>query len=283
MSSLPPPPKTLFGYDVVERLGEGAHSAIYVVSARKTGQLYALKHVVPTEPKHVRFIEQIQTEFAVSRTFRHPGLRKCIALTLRKKYWLFGPVTEAAMVMELVDGVPLDVDLPAELPAVVDVFVKVAAALGALHHYRYLHCDTKPNNILRDRHGAVRVIDFGQACLAGTRKERIQGTPDFIAPEQALCQTLEYPTDVYNFGATLYWALTGGQRVPTMMNVSKDERQVVRDQKYPAPADLNPKVPPALSKLVMECLKVAPAYRPQSMDEIIQRLTPYGTGGAAKR
>lgn len=269
----PPTPKSIFGYEVVEPLGEGAHSSIYVVIDSKTSQLYALKHVIPTEEKHSRYIEQLQTEFRVSRTFRHPGLRKCLEYKVKKK--LFGGIAEAALLMELVDGVTLERDLPESVPEVVNVFVKVATALGALHHYRVLHCDTKPNNILRDPAGRVVLIDFGQACPAGTIKERIQGTPDFIAPEQVRCKALNYYTDVYNFGATLYWALTG-RRVPTLLTVSKSERDVIREQKFPTPRELNPEVAEELSQLVMDCVRLSPAYRPQSVDEVLERLVPHG-------
>lgn len=268
-------PKSLFGYEVVERIGEGALSSIYVVIDPKTSQLYALKHVVPTEVKHQRFIEQLETEFKVSRTFRHPGLRKCLDLKYKKKLFT-GTVVEAALIMELVDGVSLDRDLPASVPEIVDVFLKVGSALSAVHHYNFLHCDTKPNNIVRDARGNVKLIDFGQACPAGTTKERVQGTPDFIAPEQARCKQLNYFTDVYNLGATMYWALTR-QKVPTILTVAKEQRDILKDQSYPSPRDLNPEIPEALSDLIMECVQVAPAYRPQTIEEVIQRLTPHGT------
>src|SRR5437763_3065378 len=69
-------PKALFGYDVVDHLGQGAGSAIYVVSDRATHQIYALKHVVRKTEKDARFIEQLENEFAVSKSFGHPSLRK---------------------------------------------------------------------------------------------------------------------------------------------------------------------------------------------------------------
>lgn len=274
--STPPLPKSLFGYEVVSRLGEGALSTIYVVDDPKTKQLYALKHVVPSDEKHLRFIEQLETEFKVSRTFRHPGLRKCLDLKYKKRFF-GGAILEAGLLMELVDGVCLDQDLPQDVPAIVDVFLKVGQALGALHHYQYLHCDTKPSNILRDATGNVKVIDFGQACLAGTTKQRVQGTPDFIAPEQARCKQLNYFTDVYNFGATTYWALTG-RKVPTILTVPKERRDILKDQDYPEPHELNPQVSEDLSELIMECVQVAPAYRPQTIDEVLQRLVGHGTG-----
>jgi serine/threonine-protein kinase len=273
--SQPPLPKSLFGYNVVDRLGIGAHSSIYVVSESKSGQLYALKHVIPTEPKHSRFIEQLENEFKYSRTFRHPVLRKCFDLKIKKK--LFGGVSEAMLLMELIDGQPLD---KAELHGVttaVDVFLEVADGLAALHHYNILHCDTKPNNILLTPEGHVKLIDFGQACINNFTKERVQGTPDFIAPEQARCRQLTYATDIYNFGATLYWALTSGRKVPTIMTVSREQREIIKEQKFPTPRELNDLVPEPLSELVMDCVNLKPAYRPQTIMEVIAGLKPYAT------
>ncbi len=114
-------------------------------------------------------------------------------------------VSEAFMLMELVDGKPLDVRPPNSLMETVDTFIKVAEGLKALHLMGWVHCDIKPNNILRNERGEVKVIDFGQSCKIGTVKERIQGTPDYISPEQVSRRPVAIQTDVYNLGATLYW------------------------------------------------------------------------------
>ena len=273
-----PLPKPIFGYPVVARLGEGAFSTIYAVTDPKTQQVYALKHVIPADEKHLRFIEQLENEFTVSKLFRHPGLRKCIDYKTRRR--LFGGITEAALVMELVDGVTLESSRPNTLPALVNVFLKAGAAIAGLHHLRYVHCDLKPSNILRTPDGKVKVIDFGQTCLNDTKKDRVQGTPDYIAPEQIKCKPIGYYTNVYGFAATLYWALTD-RRAPTLYTVKKTERDVVKEQKFPQPSELNPAVPAGLSGLVMDCLQVRPSFRPQSMNEVLQRLEPYGSAKAA--
>ena len=266
-------PKTIFGYEVLDRLGDGAGSRLYVVSKPRTGQLYALKHVQPKDEKEQRYVDQLRNEFEVSKVFRHPALRKSVDLQTRRR--LFGAVVEAALVMELVDGVALDRDRPEELPALIDCFEQTAVALTTLHNLLYVHCDLKPGNILRQANGLVKLIDFGQACSLGTIKKRVQGTPDFIAPEQVRLNAVGVYTDIYNLGATLYWALTG-QKVPTLMTVRRRDRDVVREQTFPKPIELRPELPVALSDLVMGCVNVNPKLRPQTMNELLKGLAPFG-------
>ena len=269
--SAAPLPKTLYGYNVIERLGEGAASTIYAVSDRKTSQVYALKHVIVKSERDLRYIQQLETELAVSQKFRHPALRRYHDLRISKT--LLRKISEAALIMEWVDGEPLHVQPPRPLAGVLHVFRQVADALAALHYLLYVHCDLKPNNILTDSEGRVKLIDFGQTVKINTIKERIQGTPDFIAPEQVRLKPVTVQTDIYNFGATLYWALSG-QRMPTLFTVSKANRDMVLESKFPSPHDLDDRVPQALSDLVMDCVQVAPSRRPADMKEVIARLEP---------
>jgi eukaryotic-like serine/threonine-protein kinase len=266
-------PKSLFGYQVIDQIGAGALSTIYAVKEAKTGQPFALKHVVPKTEKHLRFVEQLQNEFDISKHFRHPGLRKCIDLKISKRL-LIGGIKEAALVMEMVNGSPIDQEHPGSLRRVADCFIRTGQALGALHHLRLVHCDLKPSNILRNSAGEVKIIDFGQTCRAGTVKQRVQGTPDFIAPEQVKCKPVGVFTDVFNFGATLYWALTG-RRVPTLITVEKRSRSMLIDQDFPKPHEINSKVPEFLSGLVMACVRVRPDSRPGSIAEVLKALEPY--------
>jgi serine/threonine-protein kinase len=260
----------LLHYDVLERLGEGARSIIYLVQDPETRQVYALKHVVRAEQKDIRFIEQMETEFEISRQFTHPALRRSFDLKIIKTLLL--KVNEAFMVMEYVDGKPLDVRTPTDLMDICNTFIQAAEGLRAMHQMGYAHCDIKPNNIMHNDQGKVKVIDFGQSCKIGTVKERIQGTPDFIAPEQVARRPISLQTDVFNLGATMYWVLTG-KHIPTLYTVSKKgEHSFLLDTRIDTPQDINPKVPTPLSNLVIECVATRPSKRPADMDAVIQRL-----------
>jgi serine/threonine-protein kinase len=173
--------------------------------------------------------------------------------------------------MELFDGTPLEIRPPSTIPDILDTFTQSAQGLKALHNAGWLHCDIKPNNILRSDSGVVKIIDFGQACKIGTTKERIQGTPDYIAPEQVARRPLSIKTDVFNLGATLYWVLTG-RNIPTLYTVNKKgTNNFVLHATIPNPTELNPRVPAALSQLAMEMVATVPTKRPD-MDEVMRRL-----------
>ena len=260
----------LLHYDVLERLGEGARSIIYKVSDPETRQEYALKHVVRADQKDIRFVEQMETEFEISRQFTHPNLRRTYELKLIKT--MLVKVTEAFLIMELVDGKPLDVRPPTDVMDILDTFIQAAQGLKAMHGMGWAHCDIKPNNILRNEKGQVTIIDFGQSCKIGTVKERIQGTPDYIAPEQVNRKPISQQTDVFNLGATLYWALTG-KNIPTLYTVNKKgEHSFLLDSRIDTPMDLNPKVPQAVSNLVMDCISQRQQRRPADMEAVITRL-----------
>jgi serine/threonine-protein kinase len=261
----------LLHYDLLERLGEGARSTIYRASDTRTGRIVAVKHVVRQNDKDLRFIEQMETEHSISKNFSHPNLRRSLDLKIVKTMFL--KVTEAIMVMEYVDAVPLDVQPPPDLMSTLDTFVQSAEGLKAMHTMGYVHCDIKPNNILRTRNGEVKVIDFGQSCAVGTVKERIQGTPDYIAPEQVARKPVTVQTDVFNLGATLYWALCG-KHIPTLYTVNKKggDNALLADELFASPIQLNPLVPPVVSDLVMACVSTRPSKRPADMDAMINKL-----------
>ncbi|HEV2293668.1 MAG TPA: serine/threonine-protein kinase [Tepidisphaeraceae bacterium] len=264
-----PIPSSLFGYRVIGTLGEGAASVIYRVTDPTTKQSYALKHVIRKTEKDARFIDQLEAEFEVASKVRHPALRRCYDLKFNRT--MLWKVTDAALIMELFEGEPLEFRLPDSVGGIVDVFITTAKALDSLHAMGYVHCDLKPNNILVSPRNEVKVIDLGQAVKVGTKKKRIQGTPDYIAPEQVKLAAVTVRTDVYNFGATMYWALTR-RKLPTLFTAGKKDNSFVLTDSIPTPSDLNPMVPVGLSQLVMECVRTSPSKRPNDMGAIGKRL-----------
>jgi serine/threonine-protein kinase len=173
--------------------------------------------------------------------------------------------------MELFDGKNLE-DSPAlSLLDVLLVFRMVASGLQAMHQQGFVHCDIKPNNILMSESGSIKIIDLGQSCKIGTVKPRIQGTPDYIAPEQVRRKALGPRTDIFNLGATMYWALTG-KHVPTLISKKDSFGLPLPPQPRLAPQEIRKQIPIGISKLVMDCIEDDPARRPRDMMTVISRL-----------
>ena len=179
-------------------------------------------------------------------------------------------VKEMLLSMEFFDGKNLEDNPSLSLLDVLLVFRMVANGLNAMHHHGFVHCDIKPNNILLSKSGAIKIIDLGQSCRIGTTKRRIQGTPDYIAPEQVRRKPLGPKTDIFNLGATMYWALTG-KHVPTLIP-KKDSLGLPMQRKRRAPHELKKKLPIGISKFVMDCTEDDPADRPPNMMTVISRL-----------
>ena len=269
-------------FEVISKLGYGARSTIYAVSEKKTGQLYALKRVVRRTPEDDRFLEQVEQEYAISSQLNHPVLRRSVRIIRVRKFF---KVVGLYLLMELFDGTPLDVQRPKSLDSLLNVFIQVAGGLAAMHKHGFVHADIKPNNILVNEARQAKIIDFGQSCAIGTVKTRIQGTPDYIAPEQVGRGRLTPATDIFNFGATMYWCLTN-RHIPTLIPKKKTGgpvRAVERSADLLEPHELNPRIPLPLSKLIMDCVQNRPSARPQDINLVIHRLELVSTLAQTER
>ncbi|WP_428389370.1 serine/threonine-protein kinase [Mucisphaera sp.] len=257
------------GYQVLGTLGQGAKSTIYEVRG-PDGKRYALKRVVKDSPSDQRFIDQAVSEYEVARRFDSDLLRKGIKLIRLRKVIR---TSEVIVIMELIEGLPLEQYQPGNLLELNEIVAHAAQGLHVMHMAGYVHADMKPTNIMVTPRRDVKLIDFGQSCPIGTVKERIQGTPDYIAPEQVRRKTITPQTDVFNLGATIYWLLTK-KHVPTLIPKQRAGTGVSLKsvERCAPPIELNPKVPPALSSLVMDCVQTEPEDRPRSMPAVIDRL-----------
>lgn len=256
------------GYQVLRHLGNGARSTIWEVRHRQTKEHFALKRVIRHGKDDQRFVDQALNEAHVAKHLDHPVLRK---IHSTRKVRLLLRLRELHLVMELCQGQSLQDRNPGTIREVVRIFTGVAEALAHMNSRRWVHADIKPNNILVADDGTVKIIDLGQSCSLGKIKERIQGTPDFIAPEQVNRQPLDGRTDVFNFGATLYWVVT---RKAISTTLPKQGHVALKaDLQTLPPENINPNVPPSLSKLIMDCIELLPGRRPQGMDAVVSRLS----------
>jgi serine/threonine protein kinase len=260
------------GYRVLSLAGEGAASLIYLVQDPDSKQIWALKHVEKEEPKDQRFLDQAQSEYEIAQRLNHPSIRKIDRLIKRREMLI--NVKELFLLMEFVDGVSLEKITTLSMERAIHIFHQVADALAHMHAQGYVHADMKPNNVIVNLEGQAKIIDLGQSCKVGTIKPRIQGTPDYIAPEQVHRRAITAKTDIYNLGATMYWVLTR-RSIPTALAKgdslvgSLDDHMIEK----PTPViEVNPRVHPRLNDLIMQCVQVDPEKRPDSMTVVADKL-----------
>jgi serine/threonine protein kinase len=271
-------PRTLAqlpGYEIIGRIGKGAGAVIYEARESASRQRVAIKHVVRHGSQDDRFVEQAENEYKVAHQLDHPYLRKCMDI-IRSRRWL--KTRELFLIMEFVEGERLDHRYqdkrPEQVEPAVEIFLHVAEGLQAMHRHGYVHADIKPNNILLTPDGGLKIIDFGQSCAVGHKKERIQGTPDFIAPEQVALAHLDQRTDIFNLGATMYWVLTGKAFSTILPSAPAGSKKIELDARRGSepPHETNPRVPLPFSRLIVECCASRRENRPEDMSKVISRL-----------
>lgn len=254
------------GFTIIKNIGTGARTTIYLAKDETTKEKVALKRAILENPEDTRIFEQIENEYKVSQNIDHPYIRKCHKIIKKRKRL---KVNEVLLSMELFEGRSLEEANSFSLGDILLIFRMIATGLNGMHQRGYVHCDIKPNNILISNEGSIKIIDLGQSCKIGAIKSRIQGTPDYIAPEQVHKQHLSHRTDIFNFGATMYWALTG-KNVPTLIPQKTDIGMRVDEVKeFQTPRQIYKQIPQKVSDIVMRCVEEKPAKRPENMAEII--------------
>ncbi|MCI0701264.1 MAG: serine/threonine protein kinase [Planctomycetia bacterium] len=254
-------------FTILNTLGTGAHSSILHVRRSDDENEYALK-LVPIEDKDdLKYLEQAKHEFRVGQMLNHPNLVKVYAFETEGG-WFSGP-KKAKLLLEYVPGKTMD-KLPLQRMAkLLRVFERVADGLTHMHKQGVYHADLKPNNLIYERGTRVKVIDYGLAWIRGEPKDRIQGTPEYMAPETVSHKLINERTDMYNFGATMYrlvtlqlpprW-MTGEDSLPMDKKIFKEQLKPVRS--------INPIVPEGLADLIHQCLNPDANKRPERMSQV---------------
>jgi eukaryotic-like serine/threonine-protein kinase len=266
-------------FTVLGTLGSGAHSSILLVRRAEDDREYALKMVSIEGPDDLKYLEQAKHEFRVGQMLSHPNLVKVYALETEAG-WFSGP-KKAKLLVEYAPGKTMDKLPLLPMAKLVRVFERIADGLTHMHKQGVCHGDLKPGNLIYDRGTRVKVIDYGLAWVKGEGKDRVQGTPEYMAPETAGHKLVNERTDIYNFGATMYrlttlqlpppWVADGLPMTPT---VFKERLKPVRS--------LNPLVPEGLAGLIHECLRPNATKRPERMSHVQGRLDQLADEEAAR-
>jgi serine/threonine protein kinase len=254
----------------VRELGTGAGTRVTLMRDAKDGQQYCKKSVSASADNWQSQVRQLKNEFDIGVQNSHPVLRKTVEYGIIKRKLR---AIEAYNLLEYVDGIPLDKFAEGNpLPLIIKVFWHVADGLHDLHRRGFLHADLKPQNILCAKSGRPTIIDFGQACPLLTRKERIQGTKDFIAREQVERLALDQRTDVFGLGATMHRVFLG-RSVETELNTAATGKAGVSLDRWRNPnLDQSQLLDATLLKLIEDCCQPERGNRPDNMQLVKDRL-----------
>lgn len=254
----------------VRELGTGAGTRVSLMRDVKDGKMYCKKSVSVSAPNWQSQIRQLKNEFDVGVSNHHPVLRKTVEYGILKRKLR---AIEAYNILTYVDGIPLDKfaeNVPVSL--LIKIFWHVADGLQDLHNRGFIHADLKPHNMLCAKNGRPTIIDFGQACRILTRKERIQGTKDFIAREQVERKPLDQRTDVFGLGATMHRIFLGKSAETELNTTSVGKTGISIDRWRNAKLDLSNQLDVTVLKLIEVCCQADRADRPDNMQQVKNRL-----------
>ena len=245
--------------DIISRSGM---SSVYKATDLKTGRIVALKVPLLKLESDPAFFSRFEREEEIGRALDHPGILKIVPVDPNAR-------SRPYLVMEYLEGQTLDEVMQRIKPMpeadALRIVSRICDALGYLHQHQVVHRDLKPQNIMLCNDGSLRIMDFGIAKAATSKRitfggfSPTLGTPDYMAPEQVKGQRGDERTDIYSLGAILYEMVTGrlpfeGQNAYMVMNARLAGDPV-------APRVHNPTLRPEVEEIILHAMARNPADR----------------------
>lgn len=258
-------------YEVLRKLGSGGMGQVYEVLDTEINERIALKILKPEIACDEHIIRRFKNELKLARKIRHKNVCQMFQL---ERYEGTHFIT-----MELVSGKNLKALIKGAGRLSVDRALHIAhdicEGLGAAHSLGVIHRDLKPQNIMIDRQGIVRIMDFGiaRSIETGSTAEtgRLLGTPEFMSPEQISGQDVDQRSDIYAMGVLLFEMVTSKPPFEGTTPISVALQHL--SSPPPDPRTLDPSIDEGLARLILRCLEKDRADRYQSAQELADNLT----------
>jgi hypothetical protein len=264
-------------YEIQDRIGEGGMGIVYRAVQRSMARTIALKVLAPKYAAKTKFVAQFVREARAAGTLNHPNIIQVHDVGEENGLHYFS--------MEFVDGPTCMQVLREQGPMApgdaLEVTKQVAKALEYAHGQRLIHQDIKPDNIMINGQGQVKLADLGisktfDEAEAESAPKRVMGTPHYMAPEAALGKKIDHRVDLYSLGTTLYHLLTG--KTPYAGTSATEVLKMQVMDPFPAIRDISPTVPEPVCALVERMAAKAPEDRYQTAAEVIEEIRRLESG-----
>lgn len=257
---------TFGGYEVKSVLGEGGLGVVYLAKQLSMKRYVALKVLYSKWMKDPEFRKRFLLEARVVGKLSHPNLIQVFDVGFDKGRYYFS--------MEYVPGITIDAWIAKEdripLEKALDISLQLLDALNYIWSKNLVHRDIKPSNVIINSRNIAKLGDFGfvkaQMDENLSTDDFVLGTPDYMSPEQALGKdTLDYRSDIYSLGATLYHMVTS--HAPYDGSESTVIRAHIKAA-IPSPRTIDPMLPDALCMMIEKMMAKAPEDRYQTYEEL---------------
>ena len=259
-------------YEIQSILGRGGMGIVYKAHDRDLDDVVAIKTLrsdaLSADPT---LLDRFKQEIRLARRITHPNILRTHDLgeTNGLRY----------LSMEFVKGITLkqmvEQDQLIPTPVALRVAKQICAGLAAAHEVGVIHRDIKPQNIIIETTGGLKVMDFGIARLTQDRgmtaTGTVIGTPDYMSPEQARGLNLDFRSDIYSTGVVLYELFTGTLPFEGDSPLAVVLKHV--QEKPPPPQAKNPKIDPKIAAIILKCMQKDPDDRFQSVNQLYEALT----------
>lgn len=273
-------------YQLLRQLGRGAMAAVYLAEQQSLARRVAVKVLSVELSRDPEAVERFQHEARAAASLVHPGIVQVYEVGTAgvdgsERHYLAQEYVAGGSVGRLVER-------SKTLPPgkVLEVLWQVGAALDAAADRGLVHRDIKPDNLMLDRSGAIKVADFGLARLTESNGPRMtqagvaMGTPLYMSPEQIEGGDVDSRSDLYSLGVTAYQLLSGD---PPFTGDTPLSVAVQHLNKAPTPVgERCPNSPPALAAVVDRLIAKAPDERFASPAEMLERLAEVARVGEAE-